>query len=670
MRALRGPLPSLFVLAFSLTMPRRVRPMMLRAILLLLALPLLASWGGPAWPANPAQDRGAVSPAEHWFVVILGGTPVGYFRERMSSGPGGGFTTETLMVMVINRLGSRVDLSVSGRIEEGSDGLIRRTGSETKASALIMKSAAVVRDGVIEIRSESGGKSYARSLPFKGPLLGPEGLRRRSKAAIRKPGDVLEYQTYADELEKPARGKRTCLGREKVKVLGREIEALKTEEFLEGAGAKALAWLDADHEAVRQEMATPFGAAEFVRATREQAQAAAGGASLSEEIYARSIIRTAIRLPQARTIQRLKVRLVRRDAGLDWPDLGTPHQKVQARTAGSLDLDIRRPAAPRPTRLPLLSVPADKPFLAANSVVQSDDSALRSETARILAGEFDAWSAALKLRRWVAENMTFDAGIALAPSSELFKDRHGTCLGYATLLAAMARAAGIPSRVVIGYVYLQGIFGGHAWTEVRIGETWLPLDAAVVSPGMADAARVGIASSSLYEGSGSLTGGAASQLLGQVEIRILEYAGEDGKNVTVPEEAKPHTISGDVYRNPWLGLSLAKPRGFSFGKLDAVWPDAGIVEMSGPGGAEASLQEGYFPPWINPDAAAASALVRAVGAGKPQRASVGGRTVWLLAKGGKAAAVVPAGPAYWLLTSAGRNAPAVLNDLLRGLTLN
>ena len=192
--------------------------------------------------------------------------------------------------------------------------------------------------------------------------------------------------------------------------------------------------------------------------------------------------------------------------------------------------------------------------------------------------------------------MTFDAGIALAPSSELFKDRHGTCLGYATLLATMARAAGIPSRVVIGYVYLLGIFGGHAWTEVRVGESWLPLDAAVVSPGVADSARVGIAASSLYEGSGSLSGGAAQSIFGRVDIRILEYAGADGKSVIVPENAKPYSIEGDVYRNPWLGLSLTKPEGFAFGRLDAVWPDATLVEMTGPDGARAAVQEGYFLP--------------------------------------------------------------------------
>ena len=125
--------------------------------------------------------------------------------------------------------------------------------------------------------------------------------------------------------------------------------------------------------------------------------------------------------------------------------------------------------------------------------------------------------------------MTFDLGIALAPSSEIFRNRRGTCLGYATLLAALTRAAGIPSRVVLGYVYALAIFGGHAWTEVLVDGAWIPVDAAIPASGVADAARVGIIATSFGDGAGLLSGGAGLKLFGQVDIKVLEYAGPDGK---------------------------------------------------------------------------------------------------------------------------------------------
>ena len=47
----------------------------------------------------------------------------------------------------------------------------------------------------------------------------------------------------------------------------------------------------------------------------------------------------------------------------------------------------------------------------------------------------------------------------------------------------MCRAVGIPARVVFGLVYVEEfldrkhVFGGHAWTEARIGDKWFGLDA-------------------------------------------------------------------------------------------------------------------------------------------------------------------------------------------------
>ena len=56
----------------------------------------------------------------------------------------------------------------------------------------------------------------------------------------------------------------------------------------------------------------------------------------------------------------------------------------------------------------------------------------------------------------------------------------------------MCRAAGIPARVAVGVVYvdswqnLTNQFGGHAWTQVYIGQDtgkWIDMDAAFKSAG-------------------------------------------------------------------------------------------------------------------------------------------------------------------------------------------
>ncbi|MDD8027612.1 MAG: transglutaminase-like domain-containing protein [Acidobacteriota bacterium] len=608
-----------------------------------------------------------------WYVLRLGGTPVGYVREETSlrgAGPSAVHVSDSTMKMVINRLGSKVEIEALTKSEETADGRLRKIAYELRASVLATKSEALIKDGVIEVKSQAGGKSYSRSIAYSGELLGPEGVRRLSLAQVRKPGDRIEFQTFSSESEAVSRGSQTALAWEDILLDGKIVLLLKVEEVLAADGVKTVSWLDEKREVRRQEAPTPFGTAEIVGSTKEEALAAAGGGFLPEEIYSRSIIHSNIRLPRARTMAFLKVRLTRRGEGTAWPEFAGPSPKAVERTAKTIDLELRRPDVPPPARLPLPKFDADREFLEPNATIQSDDLALRRTALEALAGESDVWKAGLKLERWVAEHMSFDLGIALAPSSELFKNRRGTCLGYATLLAALARAAGIPSRVVIGYVYVLGIFGGHAWTEIRVGGTWMPLDAAIVSPGAADAAHIGLSASSFRDGSGSLVSGPVQAVFGQVDIRILEYAGPDGKRVVVPETAKSYTIEGDVYHNSWLGLSLVKPSRFAFGRLDAVWPDTTVVEMAGPDGAKAVLQEGYFTPWAKAEAAAAEALARFAGPGKPERATKEGRTVLSLSQGEKAAAAVLDGPVFWMLTSAGRNAAGVLAELLRGFSLN
>ena len=57
------------------------------------------------------------------------------------------------------------------------------------------------------------------------------------------------------------------------------------------------------------------------------------------------------------------------------------------------------------------------------------------------------------------------------------------------------------------------------------------------------------------------------KLYGDVDVPVLDYT-IGGRKVIVPQDATPFTISGDTYRNPWLGLTVQKPQTFRFTQLD------------------------------------------------------------------------------------------------------
>jgi hypothetical protein len=310
-----------------------------------------------------------------------------------------------------------------------------------------------------------------------------------------------------------------------------------------------------------------------------------------------------------------------------------------------------------------------RPYLAPNAYLQSEDPALVATAREVVAGESDLFRAALALERWVAESMSFDLGVVLAPSVEVFQNRRGTCTEYAVLLATLARAAGIPSRVVMGFVYVGGIFGGHAWVEVLAGEDWLPIDAAVVADGPADAARFAFQRTSFEEGPGPLNLGPAVQMFGQLDARLLELGWDDGTRRILPAEAVPYTLEGDRFRDTGLGVGLALPAGFTFTDLDAVWPDDTVVAVTSPKGQEARLTVRRRLPWADPEAAAREELARLVPGAEPAPAEAAGRSALRAEGEGRAALAVAGSEETWLLVAEGPDAPALLDRLAAGLEL-
>jgi hypothetical protein len=634
------------------------------------ALALLAARGLIFFAQLPLLGSSAQAAADLWYVIKIAGQPVGYIHEETKAQEQG-LNTDSKMMIVLNRLGSRVEIGFLSTTEETPEGLLRRVSYEMIASNQATKSEAVVREGAIEIRNESGGKTYTSTLNYTGELYGPEGIRRLTAAGLRNPGDKVTVQTYVAEASLIGKMIRTVLSREPIKIGTREVAALKVEEVLEGLPIKRTGWLDEQGNLLRQDEPGPFGMIEVWRSEKSTALAAASGGELPQEVYQSSIVRTNIRLPRALPIGYLKLKLIHRSPELGWPDLEIAGQKVLSKTDEEVIIEIRRREALPGAGFPVAKTEINRQYLEANAFIQSDDAEILQLARELVGTERDAFRAALSLQRWVAENMKFDLGIVFAPATEIIRDRRGTCVGFATLLATLARAAGIPSRIVMGYVYALGMFGGHAWAEVMIGERWVPLDAAIVNAGAADATRISLVASSLAEGLGEISLGAAQQVFGQVGIEILGYE-TGGKSYSVSPRAGPFSITGDGYENPWLGISLEKPAGFQFGKLDAVWPDRTVVGLEGPAGETAVLEQHEIYPWEDPETAVWQKLESLVAEAKKGRLKIMREDAFSLdsADGQRSAAAFIRGLEVWIIRTAGKDAPLVLRKLARSIRIS
>ncbi|MDD8021457.1 MAG: transglutaminase-like domain-containing protein, partial [Acidobacteriota bacterium] len=230
----------------------------------------------------------------------------------------------------------------------------------------------------------------------------------------------------------------------------------------------------------------------------------------------------------------------------------------------------------------------------------------------------------------------------------------------------LLRAADIPSRYLMGLVYVNGIWGGHAWVEAWLSGRWVPLDAAVPGPGVAaDAARLVIASSSLEEGLGESLA-AAQKIFGQISIEIQAFS-FDGHDYQVKAGQPLYEVKDGIYTNPGLELSLKAPAGFSFYDTDKVWPDKTLVALKGQAGETVKLtQEGWWPT-ANLEQYLVEQLKKNVKGGRLTYQSVWGKKRPVIISEEKSVAGIINGVDIFIVTAEGKNSTRLLTEVLKNL---
>ncbi len=199
----------------------------------------------------------------------------------------------------------------------------------------------------------------------------------------------------------------------------------------------------------------------------------------------------------------------------------SPYQEVRPSDPHTAEITVW--SQPQNTPQPASKAQATPGDLEPNDLVQSDDPIIVA-----LAKKVDGTNRAQlahRLERLVhhtvsAKNFTR----ALASAVEVAESREGDCTEHAVLLAALARQRGIPARVAIGLVYVPGAqaFAYHMWNELLIDGRWLAFDATLPEGG-SDAAHLKVSHSNLKNASVYLCFLPVAQLIGQLEIEVIDF---------------------------------------------------------------------------------------------------------------------------------------------------
>ena len=154
--------------------------------------------------------------------------------------------------------------------------------------------------------------------------------------------------------------------------------------------------------------------------------------------------------------------------------------------------------------------------LAATDHIESDHPEIVKKANEIVLGAPSDLDKIRRLVKWVSEEIG-DEIVDSFSALEVLQTRKGECQAHTLLYAALARAAGIPTRLAGGLVYLEEKgFLYHAWAESH-ADGWIAVDPTFGQAGI-DATHI-----KLVEGPSWVSMVGIGKVVGKVRARVHEY---------------------------------------------------------------------------------------------------------------------------------------------------
>jgi transglutaminase-like putative cysteine protease len=167
-------------------------------------------------------------------------------------------------------------------------------------------------------------------------------------------------------------------------------------------------------------------------------------------------------------------------------------------------------------------------YLEGNLWINCDDPEVVAMAAQAAGDAKGPYQIADRLRKYVTDVIQEkNLNVGFASASEVCRNKEGDCSEHAVLLAALGRVHKIPSRVVMGLVYVPhfgteaGVFGFHMWTQFHLAGQWVDFDAAQRESDC-NPTHIAISVSSLKDAALGDMAFALLGVIGGLEIEMLE----------------------------------------------------------------------------------------------------------------------------------------------------
>ncbi|MDZ4164727.1 MAG: transglutaminase-like domain-containing protein [Smithellaceae bacterium] len=412
-------------------------------------------------PPAIAPSLTALADRESWRIITRGGERIGHAHRRLTRGAAG-YHLEEEVFMRLNQLGVVQDVETGLQAAFGEDGSVSSFTYRLASGVFQYRLQGQIEQGQLVLLGGAPGDLRKTILPLGGKPYLASGLVEALDLLPWQEGESRQFQLLDPSIPaiKPARVR--YLGRERINLAGRNYPSKKYSLSL--AGAEQFAWISEEGEVLKE---TGLLGITIEKATREEVRRdfpASPGLDLAEA----AAIRADKTIEEPTDLSRLTLRLLNLPSG----ELSLEGGRQTFRDGL---LTITKEALP-PGSAKTAPLPGPEKYLAATARIQSDHPRIKETLAKISSPGDQPLTKAKKILEWVYKNIEKRPVISIPNALDTLANRVGDCNEHAVLLAALARAAGIPTGVEAGLVYQGGRFYYHAWNVFYL-DGWVTADA-------------------------------------------------------------------------------------------------------------------------------------------------------------------------------------------------
>ena len=475
---------------------------------------------------SEAHAATKIEKSDSWQVIYLSGQRIGYAHSSTEPFEQDGkemVRCITIANMTIKRFGQSLVMRTTLITEETADGELRKFSYESaNPPASSTSTMGTISGDTLKLKQTVDGKAKESTQAWRKEVKSPAYQDRLLKESPLKKGESRSFEAFMPEFNKVATIKLVAgADLEDATLLeGKTRKLLKikmTQSVLPGMVMNA--FVDEAGEAIKTGTSMLGTEMAFYLVDKTEALKAISGSELDLAV---STLVKVKRIPNAHSTKSVKYRVTTK--GKDAEGL-LPSGESQKVTKVSDEVsEVTVIALPIPEKAAIKDVGAE--FLASTQYLQADDARVKEHANKAAGDETDPAKIARRMEKYVHEKLEKkNFSTAMASAGEVARTLEGDCTEHAVLLAGMLRAKGIPSRVVVGLVYVDSLsaFGGHMWTEANLDGHWIPLDATLGRGGIGGA-HLKLSDSSLSDDGPSALSSFASLMLviGQLQMEVLE----------------------------------------------------------------------------------------------------------------------------------------------------